>query len=91
MCEILIDKDKFYKIYIHLLTRQSLISIIERFRDLINIEQIVGVINGTHVPLWFQPSMKNLIAPWDFNNHKRSFSVVVQRVCDTNKNFGIYL
>ncbi len=82
MCEILIDKDKFYKIYIHLLTRQSLISIIERFRDLINIEQIVGVINGTHVPLWFQPSMKNLIAPWDFNNHKRSFSVVVQRVCD---------
>jgi hypothetical protein len=51
MCEILIDKDKFYKIYIHLLTRQSLISIIERFRDFINIEQIEGVIDGTHVPL----------------------------------------
>jgi hypothetical protein len=31
--------------------------------------------------------MKNLITPRDFYNHKRSFNVVVQHVCDTNKCF----
>jgi hypothetical protein len=33
VCEILANKDKIYKIYIHLPTWQHLLSIIERFKD----------------------------------------------------------
>ncbi len=33
VCEILTNKDKLYKIYIHLLLWQHLLSIIEKFRD----------------------------------------------------------
>jgi hypothetical protein len=50
MCEILIDKDKFYKINIHLPTCQRLLSIIEIFKDLIGIQQIANVNDGMNVP-----------------------------------------
>ncbi len=33
VCEILTNKDKIYKIYIHLPTWQCLLSIVERFKD----------------------------------------------------------
>jgi hypothetical protein len=48
MCEILADKDKIYKIFIHLLTIQRLLFVIEKFRVLTSIQQTASVIDGTH-------------------------------------------
>jgi hypothetical protein len=70
VCEILVDKDKPYKIYIYPPTRQCLLSIIEGFRDLTSIHQITCLIVGTHVPLSFRPSRRITIALRDFYNHK---------------------
>jgi hypothetical protein len=76
MCEILADKDNFFKIYIHLPTWQHLLFIIERFIDLIGIQQIASVIDDTHVPLSFWPSNKIMLSLGDFYNRKHSFNMV---------------
>jgi hypothetical protein len=62
----LANKDKLYIIYIHRPIRQCLISIIKRFRDLISIQQIVGVIDITHVPLLFRPYKRTYNCPMRF-------------------------
>lgn len=77
MCEILIDKDKFYKIYIHLPTWQCLLFIIERFKDLIGIQQIASVIHDMHVPLSFWPPNKIMVSLGGFYNYKCSFNMVM--------------
>jgi hypothetical protein len=91
MCEILADKDKFYKIYIHLPIGQCLLLVIERFINLIGIEWIASVIDGTHVPLSFWPSNKIIVSLGDFLHCKCSFNMVMQGVCNVSKNFGVYV
>jgi hypothetical protein len=76
MCEILANMDNFFKIYILPPTRQRLLFIIERFKDLTSIQQIASVIDDTHVPLSFQPSNKDTVSLGDFYNCKHSFNMV---------------
>jgi len=49
MCEILVDMDKIFKIYIHPPIGQQLLFIIERLKDLIGIQQIANVIDDTPI------------------------------------------
>jgi hypothetical protein len=51
------------------------------------IQQIVGVIDTTHVPLSFQQFRKIIIAPKKIHNHKHFFYMVVQGICDANNFF----
>lgn len=66
---------------------QHLRSIIEKFKDLTNIQHITSVIDNIHIPLFFRPSRRITIASRDFYNWEFSFNVVMQGVCDMDKFF----
>ena len=48
---------------------------------------IVGAIDGTHIPLTCRPSLRHTPMPQDFFNRKKFHSIVLQGVCDTNRMF----
>ncbi len=52
VCEILGNRDKLFDIYIQILCPSRLCSIIKKFGDIIALQNIVGVINGTYIPLF---------------------------------------
>ncbi len=87
MCNILVDKEKFYNIYIHPPKGQCLKSIIEKIMDLTSIQHITSVIDNIHVPLFFHQSKNITTTPRDFYNWKCFFNVVMQGVCDMDKLF----
>lgn len=48
---------------------------------------IVSVIDGTHIPLFEKPNTKVIAFAIDFYNHKKFHNIVLQGVCDCDKNF----
>jgi hypothetical protein len=54
--DVLSNGDKLFLIYVHTPTRDQLFNIIERFRDITSLQQICGVIDGTHIPLSEKPN-----------------------------------
>jgi hypothetical protein len=52
VCEILGNRDKLFDIYIHTLCPSQFCSIIKKFRDIIALQNVVGVINGIYILLF---------------------------------------
>ncbi len=52
VCEILGNHDKLFDIYIHTFCPSWFSSIIIFFKDIITLQNIVGVINGTYILLF---------------------------------------
>ncbi len=52
VCEIFGNCDKLFDIYIHTICPSQFCSIIKKFRDIIALQNVVGVINGTYIPLF---------------------------------------
>ena len=73
--------------FIHTLHSDRLQSIIESFRDIIGLPNIAGAIDGTHIPLIYQPSRRYTPMPQDFFNKKKFHNIVLQRICDSNRMF----
>ena len=71
--------------FIHTPHGDRLQNIIESFRDITGLSNIVGAIDGTHIPLTLRPSKRYTPMPQDFFNHKRFHSIILQGVCDTNR------
>jgi hypothetical protein len=56
VCDVLFNGDNLFLVYVHTLTRDWLFNIIEWFCDIIGLQQICGVIDGTHIPLTGKPN-----------------------------------
>ena len=62
-------------------------NIIESFRNITGLPNIVGAIDGTHIPLSTRPNRRYTPMPSHFFNRKKFHSIVLQGVCDTKKMF----
>jgi len=84
---VLTNKDKLFNKYINILSNQHLKDIIAHFKDLIDIPNICGAIDGTHIPLVDFPSKKGTLIVGDFFNRKKFHSIRLQVLCDVDKIF----
>ena len=73
--------------FIHTPQDDCLQNIIESFRDITELSNIAGAIDGTHIPLSMRPSKQYTSMPSDFFNQKKFHSIVLQGVYDSNKMF----
>jgi len=85
--DILMDEDKLFSKYISIPSRDPLCGIISDFESLMRLPNICRTINGTHIPLAENPSRKVTLAASNFFNRKKFHSIVLQRVCDSEKIF----
>jgi hypothetical protein len=51
VCDALFNGDKLFSVYVHTPIGDRLLNIIEQFCDITSLQQICGVIDGTHIPL----------------------------------------
>jgi hypothetical protein len=56
VCDVLCNGDKLFSIYVHTPIGDWLLNILEQFCDIIGLQQICGVIDGTHIPLNVKPN-----------------------------------
>ena len=73
--------------FIHTPYSDRLQSIIESLKDITGLSNIVGAIDGIHIPLTYRPSRRYTPMPQDFFNRKKFHSIVLQGICDSNKMF----
>jgi hypothetical protein len=73
--------------YIHAPRGHRLADIIRWFRDITSLPNVVGTIDGTHIPLTQRPSIHLTPMPSDFFNRKKFHSIFVQAVCDSERFF----
>jgi hypothetical protein len=74
---ILSNKDKLYVIYIHTPTSECLKSVIENFKDIPNIQQICGVVDGTQMPLSYRLVKRIIIVVNYYYNHKHIMNIAL--------------
>ncbi len=76
--DVLCNKDKLYVVYIHTLTCERFRFVIKKFKYIIGIQQICGVVDGTHVPLSsYRPNMRITIAASDYYNRKQVLNIAM--------------
>ena len=80
------DDGLFFQFF-HTSSGDRLQSIIEKFRAITRLLNIVGTIDDIHIPLSARPSRRYTPMPQDFYNRKYFHSIVLQAVCDINKMF----
>ncbi len=59
-----------------------MLNIIERFHDIIGLQQICGMIDGMHIPLSAKPNKQITSSTANFYNNKCFHNIVLQVVCD---------
>jgi hypothetical protein len=87
VCDVLSNGDKLFSIYVHTPIRDRLLNIIEQFHDIIGMQQICGVIDGTHIPLNVKPNKRITSFTTYFYNRKCFHSIMFQVVCDCDMFF----
>jgi hypothetical protein len=83
----LFNGDKLFSFYVHTTTKDQLFHIIEWFCVIIGLQQICGVINGTHILLSAKPNKQIISSTIDFYNRKRFHNIVFQAACDCDMFF----
>ena len=85
--KVLSSHEGLFGRYIHAPTRHRLTDIIRKFRDITGLPNVVGIIDGTHIPLSCKPQRGLTPMPFDFFNRKKFHSVLSQDVCDSERFF----
>ena len=85
--KVLSSHEGLFGRYIHAPTRHRLTDIIRKFRDITGLPNVVGIIDGTHIPLSCKPQRGLTPMPFDFFNRKKFHSVLSQGVCDSERFF----
>jgi len=70
VCDILSNKDKLYVVYIHTPTSECLKSMIKILKNILSIQQICGIVDGTHLHLSYRPDKRIINVANDYYNHK---------------------
>ncbi|KAL3691215.1 hypothetical protein R1sor_004866 [Riccia sorocarpa] len=83
--EILADRRKLFCKFVGLPKGSRLSSIIEDFASLSGIPQIAGSIDGCQIKLRNKPPERHF--PAEYWNRHHTFSILLQGVCDANRNF----
>jgi hypothetical protein len=73
--------------HIHALRELRFIEAIRALRDIISLPNVIGTIDGKHIPLIQRPSTHLTIIRNDFFNRKNFYSVLVHAVCNLEKYF----
>jgi hypothetical protein len=63
---VLSSRNKLFGAYIHAPRGHRLMNIIHNFRDLICLSNVIGAIDGTHIPLSTRPQRGLIPMPCDF-------------------------
>ena len=87
ICKVLSPQDGLFRRYIHTPTGHRLTDTIRKFCDIIGLPNIVGAIDGTHIPLSCKPQRGLTPMPCNFFNRKKFHSVLLQAVCDSERFF----
>ncbi len=82
VCDVLSNGDKLFSVYIHIPIGDPLLNIIEQFHDIIGLQQICGVINGTHIPLSVKPNKQITSSTTYFYDRNHFHSIMFQVACD---------
>jgi hypothetical protein len=82
VCDALFNGDKLFSVYVLTPTWNQLLNIIERFREIIGLQQICGLIDCMHIHLSVKPNKQITSSIIDFYNRKCFHSIVLQVVCD---------
>jgi hypothetical protein len=70
VCDVLSNSDKLFSIYVHTPTWNQLLNIIERFRDIIGLQHICGLIDCMHIHLSVTPNKQITSSIMDFYNRE---------------------
>jgi hypothetical protein len=89
VCDVLSNGDKLFLIYVHIPIGDPLLNILEQFHDIIGLQQICGVIDGTHIPLSVKPNKQITSSTTYFYNRNRFHSIMFQVACDYDMFFWI--
>ena len=81
------SEDGLFFQFIYTPSSDRLQSISKKIRDITRLSNIVGAIDGTHIPLSVRPSKRYTPMSHDFYNKKHFHSIVLQAVCDPNRMF----
>jgi len=89
LCDVLSNNDKFFSIYVHIPVGDPFLNIIEQFHDIIGLQQICGVIDGTHIPLNVKPNKQITSFTTYFYNRNHFHNIMFQVACDYDMFFWI--
>jgi hypothetical protein len=90
VCDVSSNGDKLFFVYVHIPTRNWLFNIIEQLCDITGLQQIYGVIDGTHIPLTVNPNKQITSFVANFYNRKHFHSIVLQTMCDYDMFFRMH-
>jgi hypothetical protein len=82
VCDVLSNGDKLFSIYVHIPIGDQLFNIIEQFCDITGLQQICGVIDGTHIPLSVKPNNQITFFATNFYNKKHFHNTMLLVMCD---------
>ena len=85
VCKVLSCHDGLFGTYIQAPRGHRLADIVQKFRDIISLLNVVVAIDGTHIPLSSRPQRGLIPMPFDFFNRKKFHSVLLQAVCDSER------
>jgi hypothetical protein len=85
ICAALADPQKLMRRYISTPTGATLRRIIAEFKELTNIDNMCGAIDGSHIKLSKKPDIR--FTPADYWSRHDFHSILLQGVCDANKLF----
>jgi len=85
ICDVLCDKNKLFSKYISIPSSDHLQKIIDHFHEIASLPNICGAIDGTHISLASLPNERVTFVV-DFFNKKTIHSIVMQVICNVNKN-----
>jgi hypothetical protein len=84
--DVLCDKNKLFSKYISIPSSDHLQKIIDHFHEIASLPNICGAIDGTHISLASLPNERVTFVASDFFNKKKIHSIVMQAICNVNKN-----
>lgn len=86
--DVLSNEKKLFTRYISWPQGDKLQHIIDRFQFICGLRNVVGTIDGSHIPLAQKSTRRDTSMPADIYCARKGFnSVVLQAVCDANKLF----
>ncbi len=87
VCKVLSAQEGLFGRYIHAPIGHRLTDTIRKFREKTGLPNVVGAIDGTHIPLSTKPQWGLTPMPCDFFNRKKFHSILLQAVCDSERFF----
>ena len=83
------SQDALFGRYIHAPTGHRLHDTICKFCNIIGLPNVVGAINGIHIPLSYKPQRGLIPMLCDVFNRKKFHSVLLQAMCNSERFFKI--